>query len=247
MDGSYVFVVDQSGQIIYHPDSSRINESITDLPIMQSLIHGENGSSKIINSRGKEYFAGYANVEHSGWGIIIQTPTSVIEAPLHDLTKKVISQSLPLLLLILIFVWFLTNRLTKPLNSLARFSEDATNKAISLTIPLDDLKMKSHIYEIHQLYQHLHNYLVLLNNQIKRDGLTDLGNRRTFNYVMKEWFDNHIQFSIILLDIDHFKTVNDTYGHLVGDDVLRHLSSMMQETCRERIYVFDMVEKNLPS
>ena len=133
---------------------------------MQSLIHGENGSSKIINSRGKEYFTGYANVEHSGWGIIIQTPTSVIEKPLHDLTKKVIAQSLPLLILILIFVWFLTNRLTKPLNSLARFSEDATNKAISLTISLDDLKMKSHIYEIHQLYQHLHNYLVLLNNQI---------------------------------------------------------------------------------
>src|SRR3954452_5957354 len=238
MDGSYVFVVDQSGQIIYHPDSSRINESITDLPIVQSLIHGENGSFKIINSRGKEYFASYATVEYSGWGIIIQTPTSVIEKPLHALTKKIITQSLPLLLLILIFVWFLTNRLTKPLNSLVRFSEDATNKEMSLTIPLDDLKMKSHIYEIHQLYQHLHNYLVLLNNQIKRDGLTDLGNRRNFDCIMKEWFDNKLQYSIILIDIDHFKTVNDTYGHLVGDDVLRHLSSMMKKLSGEEDLCF---------
>ena len=88
------------------------------------------------------------------------------------------------------------------------------------------------------VYQHLHNYLVLLNNQIKRDGLTDLGNRRTFDCIMKEWFDNKLQYSIILIDIDHFKTVNDTYGHLVGDDVLRHLSSMMKKLSGEEDLCF---------
>ena len=135
-------------------------------------------------------------------------------------------------------MWLLTNRLSKPLNSLARFSEEAAHKKIALALPFDELKMNSHIYEIHQLYRHLNGYLALLNNQIKRDGLTGLYNRRTFNYVMKEWFDHHMQFSIILLDIDDFKEVNDTYGHLVGDDVLRHLSSTMQETCREEDLCF---------
>ena len=238
LDGSSVSVVDQSGKIIYHPNSNQINDFPRDHPVVKSITEGKLGSSKIINSNGIEYFAAYAVVEQTGWGIVIKTPTSVIEAPLQDLTKKIIFQSLPILLLILVFVWFLTDKLSKPLNSLAKFSEEAVNKKRALTLPSDDLEMKSHIYEIHQLYRHLSNYLVLLNNQIKRDGLTGLYNRRTFNYVMKEWFDNHIQFSIILLDIDHFKKVNDTFGHQVGDDVLRHLSSMMQETCRDEDLCF---------
>jgi len=68
------------------------------------------------------------------------------------------------------------------------------------------------------------------------DGLTKICNRAKFNKEFKLTVDNlseNEEFSIILFDIDHFKEVNDTYGHLVGDDVLIKLSVLVKSHTRE--------------
>ncbi|WP_102345116.1 sensor domain-containing diguanylate cyclase [Bacillus sp. Marseille-P3661] len=232
LDESSVFVVDRLGRIIYHPDSSRINESIAYHPLVKSVMQGENGAAQIINSRGHEYFSGYAYVEQTGWGIIAQTPTSVIETPLRSLTHNIIAQSLPLLLLILILAWLFTNNLSKPINTLARFSEEAIlSKKEAQSI--HRLELKSYIYEVRQLCHHIQRHFQLLTNQIHQDGLTGLSNRRAFDLEIKKWALNQQPFSLIMLDIDHFKNVNDQYGHLVGDDVLRFLANKMVEVTRE--------------
>jgi len=64
------------------------------------------------------------------------------------------------------------------------------------------------------------------------DNLTQIYNRTKFNDVLTKELEkakesNNI-FSFVILDIDHFKNVNDTYGHLVGDDVLIRLSKLIQ-------------------
>ncbi|WP_071394588.1 sensor domain-containing diguanylate cyclase [Bacillus tuaregi] len=227
-DGSYVFVVDQRGAIIYHPNSSRINHEVTSNQMVQKVIKGKSGSQIIINSEGKEFFAGYAYEENSGWGIVSQTPLSVIEAPLKELLGKVILQSLPLLCLILVIAWYLTNSFTKPINKLAEYAENAANFPKASVPPI-----KSNIYEVSQLYNHLQNHLKELNIQVQLDGLTELGNRRAFDATTHEWFQQKIPFSIIMIDIDHFKEVNDTYGHLTGDDLLKFIASMMRANTSE--------------
>ena len=69
-----------------------------------------------------------------------------------------------------------------------------------------------------------------------RDPLTRLYNRRFMDERLKEEFAYSVRhqsaLSVILMDIDHFKAVNDTYGHAAGDEVLRQIAMVVQETVR---------------
>lgn len=77
---------------------------------------------------------------------------------------------------------------------------------------------------------------VKLREMAFRDGLTGLYNYRYFQELMDREVSRsqryHLALSLILFDIDHFKKVNDTYGHPAGDEVLRQLAELVQETMR---------------
>jgi diguanylate cyclase (GGDEF)-like protein len=68
------------------------------------------------------------------------------------------------------------------------------------------------------------------------DGLTDIYNRRYFDGAIEREFNRAVRYarplSLVLFDIDHFKRVNDTYGHLVGDGLLRQISSAVKPRLR---------------
>lgn len=226
-DGSYTYVVDNSGHVIYHPNSNVIRKDLSEHKIVQQIMQGKSGKAQIKDLNGETFFAGYAYEKHLKWGIISQTPTTVIEEPISTLLKQTLLQSLPVLLIILLIAHSLTNNLVGPLNKLAKISEDAIRGKKDI-IPLNKFIIKSRIYEINQLYQQIYRYFVLLNNQIQLDGLTGLANRRTFDQTIQELLNNKIPFSLIMIDIDHFKKVNDTYGHLIGDDALKFIANIMQ-------------------
>lgn len=68
-----------------------------------------------------------------------------------------------------------------------------------------------------------------------KDPLTKALNRRSMNeYIAREMAENSdLQFGLILLDIDDFKSVNDTYGHSVGDTVLVEVANILSDSIRE--------------
>jgi two-component system cell cycle response regulator len=76
--------------------------------------------------------------------------------------------------------------------------------------------------------------------RLKRQGLTDtltaINNRRFFDQRLKEELERaareHIQLTCLLLDVDHFKKVNDSYGHQVGDHVLREVAALIRAQLR---------------
>ena len=73
--------------------------------------------------------------------------------------------------------------------------------------------------------------------QATQDPLTGLGNRRA----LERWMDERLPrvehgepLTLLLLDLDHFKRVNDRFGHGVGDEVLKRVARVIQQCCRHR-------------
>jgi diguanylate cyclase (GGDEF)-like protein len=64
------------------------------------------------------------------------------------------------------------------------------------------------------------------------DSLTGVRNRRSFDDSLKEISQSQLSASMIVLDIDHFKKINDRYGHSVGDTVLKELGELIQNNIR---------------
>lgn len=77
-----------------------------------------------------------------------------------------------------------------------------------------------------------------LSMQSKVDFLTGLHNVRHFDTSLNNFIEkanqNKEEISLILIDIDHFKKVNDTYGHPVGDEVLRQLGAILSSCSRSK-------------
>jgi diguanylate cyclase (GGDEF)-like protein len=73
-------------------------------------------------------------------------------------------------------------------------------------------------------------------NLVIRDGLTNVFNRRRFQEELDREFQRARRYgrplSLVLLDVDHFKRINDTYGHVSGDTVLRALAHALESLLR---------------
>jgi diguanylate cyclase (GGDEF)-like protein len=69
------------------------------------------------------------------------------------------------------------------------------------------------------------------------DGLTGLLNRRYWEQCLAHEFARHLRYdiatSLVIFDIDHFKSVNDTYGHQAGDEVIREVARVTKQLARE--------------
>ncbi|MEX0603269.1 MAG: diguanylate cyclase [Marinobacter sp.] len=96
--------------------------------------------------------------------------------------------------------------------------------------------MFMHLYETRRA--EAQDKLVIL---AETDALTGLPNRSNFQTTLertvKEAGRSKTPFALVLMDIDHFKRVNDTLGHDAGDEVLRHISGLLSERLRETDFV----------
>jgi len=83
----------------------------------------------------------------------------------------------------------------------------------------------------------LRRYQAHITAMATTDALTELSNRRGFdllaNQAIQEVRRNQSQLCALLLDLDHFKELNDTHGHLAGDEVLRGFAHQLQDNLRQ--------------
>jgi diguanylate cyclase (GGDEF)-like protein len=82
----------------------------------------------------------------------------------------------------------------------------------------------------------IRRYWDMLENLSTTDGLTGISNRRRFDeFLGREWrrsMRDRSELSLLIIDIDYFKQFNDRYGHLSGDDCLKHVADALRKTVR---------------
>lgn len=106
--------------------------------------------------------------------------------------------------------------------------------------PLEDEQTSIIIYDTTPLLEAkaiIDDQLLAMEKQATTDPLTGCYNRKMFNDLFrsetKKATRHNKKFSLIILDIDNFKSVNDTYGHLTGDEVLKKIASLACASIRE--------------
>lgn len=240
-DGSYLYVVDRHKTLIYHPDTARIGEKIEQNTAIDKVITGKEGAYSMTNSKGIEMLAGFAPINNTGWGVIAQRPKTMALASLDGHIIKVFLKSLPLVLLTLFGIWLAALLISRPLWLLARDTRLIDDSRLDdRAVQVNISRIHSWYFEAAQLKRAIVNSLGLLNDKISQlhsdshtDAMTELLNRRGMNQVLSDYEQAHTSFSVVTLDIDFFKRVNDTHGHDIGDKVIKKLAQLMRTQARK--------------
>lgn len=78
--------------------------------------------------------------------------------------------------------------------------------------------------------------IIFWQDKAKQDPLTNIANRNTLDELVDNFPQLGDEFSVIMMDIDGFKTINDTYGHLVGDQVLVYFTETIKNSIRKDVF-----------
>jgi diguanylate cyclase len=122
-----------------------------------------------------------------------------------------------------------TAGLARVLHSLATSTDTAVSSAAAL---------KQQVAVTREEVQRLRNQIINLESKANADPLTQLCNRRGLEQAVAELSQGRAigltGWSVLMADIDHFKKVNDTYGHLLGDQVIRAAAEVLRSGIKGR-------------
>jgi diguanylate cyclase (GGDEF)-like protein len=237
-NGSYFYVIDASGNLLFHPNTERIGKPVVTNSVVQKLMAGQSGQQEVTNTEGNRFLAGYSYVREVGWGVVSQTPVSYVEESVFTLLTTMALYSLPLLIIVFLLVLWISAQLSRPLNRLAHLASRLNkNEALYSHIP----NINYWNYEANELYKTITQAFNVMRKRTEElsfeaqtDPLTGLTNRRSMESILRVWAEQPMAFSIIMLDLDYFKAVNDKYGHQMGDEVLKFTARIMQAEKREQ-------------
>ncbi|MHC6527001.1 sensor domain-containing diguanylate cyclase [Vibrio proteolyticus] len=235
-DRSYVYVVDRNKTLIFHPDKSRIGESIANNAAIDSVSEGELGVKDIVNSKGVDMLTGFAPVQTTHWGIVAQRPKAAVMAELDKQMQDVFVVTIPIGLLTLLVIWVSAIFISRPLWHLARrvtaIEHSDTMREIN--------QIHSWYFEVANLKSAILRGFGKLSHQLDKlhadshsDAMTGLLNRRGMLKALDALTVKNVPLSVLALDIDYFKRVNDSYGHDVGDELIIAIAEQMQKQARQ--------------
>ncbi|MRS89070.1 diguanylate cyclase [Enterobacteriaceae bacterium RIT714] len=129
----------------------------------------------------------------------------------------------------------------KPLNFIHRLADGSTRHVQTYAGPIEIYGEKLMLCIVHDITEQK-RLEQELEHAAMRDSMTGLLNRRQFYLITEQTHVSRLpaqqQFSLLLVDTDHFKNINDVFGHQKGDEVLISLSRTLEACSRKDDFVF---------
>jgi len=234
--------------IIAISDSARVMQPFPDAGVNKMLDQfaaGFEGSGISINLEGAEVLSSGKQIGASGWFVQTVLPTAEAFEPIRTMKARAYGLAALLSAFATLTVWIVIRHMLKPL---AAAAADIRCMALEQS-ELHELPVARHD-EVGEL---LENFNILfrqrrrlqeeLERQARTDALTGLYNRRHFMEVASQELTRATRYgaklAVLMIDVDHFKTINDTYGHKVGDLALQALAA----TCLGALREIDVVAR----
>ncbi|PKH04087.1 diguanylate cyclase [Psychromonas sp. MB-3u-54] len=198
-----------------------------------------------------------------GWNLFVTTKESDIFYNIDEILYNVLMTSIILMVVFLLLISHLSNRITKPILQLTQdVKASVRSKTNNLRIIASNDEIGQLSQAFHYSFQKLHLHTIhlekivihrtqeisaknlLLSEQndkleelASKDPLTQLYNRRAFSALVDKEISrtkrHHLAVTLVIIDIDHFKKINDRFGHNVGDDILCRLAHELSVNTRK--------------
>lgn len=234
-EGTFAFVADANRRLLHHPDRQRVGELLGHSSTVDAALRGESGSMEVLNYKGVPMLAGFAQVPDANWAVVAQQPRDLSLAPLNLLMKDMFLGLIPASLVGVLAIWAGTLLITRPLRQLARSAEQ-----------LSDPATPHRLQDINTWYREaaairtalltgvglMQQKLGRLSLEAQSDPLTGLANRRALGVALETLEQSGRSYAVLALDIDHFKKVNDSWGHDAGDEALRRVAAVLRDSSR---------------
>lgn len=149
-----------------------------------------------------------------------------------DVFKKITVCVFALAVMMLLICLIMRHWVVRPLLD---YNENIRQGTIFPIRGANELQMLAKTYN--ELYQENAERERLMKHQAEHDPLTELLNRGSFDRIRELYEKDGSNFALILIDVDTFKSVNDTYGHAVGDVILKKVAKLLKEAFRTIDYV----------
>ena len=249
----YTYIANQNGEIIAHPNFELVeNKYNVNNVINYEKIYNAQVGSLNYTANNEQKLASFVFLERLNSIIFSQINTKEAFSVRNKLEMIIFEISLFILFILIITVYFINKRyLLKPIQQLINNVIRVANGNFDVKIDNnrdDEIGKLTQNFnfmteEISAAYQQLEAYnqeVTSLNKnleyQANHDPLTDLPNRRKFMEKLDSVLADQKEGSIILLDFDNFKEINDTFGHIYGDNLLKKFSQLLLNSFSDNVF-----------
>ncbi len=231
-----LLLVNRRGRVLFESGERGPPRAL--LPSAEKLFRHAGELVEYQDARGERVLAMLTPVQGHPWGIVVEMERGALFANVESVRDFAILLVSGMAAVIGLFAWLLARGILNPLRDLTHAAQRVAEGDLDISVPKrrsDELGVAIAVFNdmVAQLRQSRERLEALTTT----DSLTGLLNRKGitegFATFLVRYRRHRRPFSVIMLDIDHFKAINDRYGHLVGDLVLREVSRLLQREMRQ--------------